>query len=640
MMCIEEGTADSLRPAQREILDGLFKRFFTDGDRSLLIEAPTGVGKTRIALEFVKEVWRRKGRCRVLVVVPRRVLAYNPWKKDIDRWFSNLKPECLILTGLMTPRERALALSSFHGDILLVTAMALNNDFILGRIDIDSFGVVIFDEAHRVVAHGEEYGQYRYSVYYRHLALNLIASKEIVVIGLTIPETKRTSETERHLDAVGVMSETASAPKTETYVMRLESTHAIKADLWFRSQTWWVLNMLKKVLGSKIPWRIDEVRLQEILKEKRFPEGMNEKYIAALRRYKALYQARQDMWEGNYGRAVEWLEYIFRGEVPEDLVNITIATAYDKLLHVAWLVNHLAREGKKVMVYAKFRQSARRLQKVLWDEYNMLVETFMGGDPPSKLADLKERAQVVIFTPVAQEGLDLPEFDCLVHLSAHSDEFTRRQIRGRIRGGEEYYVVFKDTNDERKLLMDVPEPQGPLRFVEVEQARLPITKLERNVYRVSLEPGSKAPYITLPETFLKRLRGGDGFQSALGALGEAVVAYHYELTRRRVYKLSYRLLVKKRVEGLDGEQLDYIKRLCYVMPNPPIDLIAVGNPTLLVEVKTTTKEDDKTIRENSNMYGRYLEKARSLNLIPTLAIVKARMENNEIVMTIGRYMAS
>jgi hypothetical protein len=68
------------------------------------------------------------------------------------------------------------------------------------------------------------------------------------------------------------------------------------------------------------------------------------------------------------------------------------------------------------------------LQRVLWDEYDMLVETFMGGDPPSKLADLKERARVVIFTPVALEDLDLPEFDCLVHISAISDEFTRGRL--------------------------------------------------------------------------------------------------------------------------------------------------------------------------------------------------------------------
>jgi hypothetical protein len=62
------------------------------------------------------------------VVVPRRVLAYNPWKKEIDRWMSDLGPKCLILSGFMPPRERVLALSSFQGDFLLMTAIALNND--------------------------------------------------------------------------------------------------------------------------------------------------------------------------------------------------------------------------------------------------------------------------------------------------------------------------------------------------------------------------------------------------------------------------------------------------------------------------------------------------------------------------------
>jgi ERCC4-related helicase len=63
-----------------------------------------------------------------------------------------------------------LALSSFQGDFLLMTAIALNNDYILGRIKLDSFDVVVFDEAHRVVAQGEELGQYRYSVHYKQLA--------------------------------------------------------------------------------------------------------------------------------------------------------------------------------------------------------------------------------------------------------------------------------------------------------------------------------------------------------------------------------------------------------------------------------------------------------------------------------------
>jgi hypothetical protein len=64
--------------------------------------------------------------------------------------------------------------------------------------------------------------------------------------------------------------------------------------------------------------------------------------------------------------------------------------------------------------------------------------------------------------------------------------------------------------------------------------------------------------------------------------------------------------------------------------------VAVGSPTLLIEVKTIAKEDDKT----TEVYGRYLEKARLVNLIPTLTVVKARKENNSIMISIERCMLS
>ena len=52
-MGVEEEANNSLRPEQKEVLDSLVKRFFFDGERCLLVEAPTGVGKTRIALELL-----------------------------------------------------------------------------------------------------------------------------------------------------------------------------------------------------------------------------------------------------------------------------------------------------------------------------------------------------------------------------------------------------------------------------------------------------------------------------------------------------------------------------------------------------------------------------------------------------------
>jgi len=77
-MGTEEGTNDGLRPEQKEILDGLVRRFFVDGERCLLVEAPTGVGKIRIALEFVREFWSCRYMYRVLVVILGGVLGlYN-----------------------------------------------------------------------------------------------------------------------------------------------------------------------------------------------------------------------------------------------------------------------------------------------------------------------------------------------------------------------------------------------------------------------------------------------------------------------------------------------------------------------------------------------------------------------------------
>jgi superfamily II DNA or RNA helicase len=74
-MGVEKESDNSLKPEQKEILDRLVRRFFVDGERCHLVEAPTGVGKRRIALEFVREFWRRRGRCRVLAVIPVEVSA-------------------------------------------------------------------------------------------------------------------------------------------------------------------------------------------------------------------------------------------------------------------------------------------------------------------------------------------------------------------------------------------------------------------------------------------------------------------------------------------------------------------------------------------------------------------------------------
>jgi len=632
---------DGLRPEQENMLNKLFHGLFNEGKRHLLIEAQTGIGKTRIALEFIRGFWRMCGKCSVLIVVPRRALIHNPWRKEIEKWFGEAVSELRYLTGDMHPIEREKCLSSFREGILIMTAGALNNDYILGRVNLDLFRIIVFDEAHYVVALGEEAGQYRYSIHYRKIALKLVTSQDTVVLGLTIPGSERTVETEKHLKAHGVTSENALAPPTRTYVVKIDSAYARKLDLWFAARIARNAKILKKILGKKIPWKISEERLLDILEEKGIPREDYGIYLSALRNYYTLFQIRQDVWEGVYGRAIKKLtknmEKLCGDEAAYKELELLIRNAVlEKRFTVANIVNYFVKQGKKVMVYAKFRLSALALQKTLWDYFDFLPETFMGGDPSSKLVDLQKNAQVVIFTPVAKEGLDLPEFDVLVHLSAHSDEFTRRQIRGRIRGGEEYYVVFKDTNDERKLDMDIPEPEGPLELRGGETIKLPIQRVDKAVYRVILEPSELSPYLSIPVSLYNQLKHRNMMANAIGALGEYVTAYHYELTGRAVHKLSLSLTRRKRLTGLNKRQISFIKNLCYTVSNPPFDLVAVGNPTLLIEVKTITKPSKNPKIEYSKAYHQLLEKARQLNLIPTLVTVNMQIKENEVVGELNR----
>lgn len=276
-------------------------------------------------------------------MVPRRVLVYNPWKKEIEKWLSDATSEVMYITGYIPPKEREHALSTFKGSILIMTAGVLNNDFILRRINLEQFSIIVFDEAHKIVSLGEEAGCYRYAVYYKYLVLNLINSYNTIVLGLTIPGSERTVETKKHLTAVGISSDAAVAPMTRTYVIKLDSTYAKKLDLWFSFRMASVANVLREVLDRKIPWRINEDRLFEILEEKNVSEQSYAKYISALRTYRTLFQVRQDVWEGNNSRAIKKLsenkDRLCRNDRSYyELIDLINGAAVDKRFGVALII--------------------------------------------------------------------------------------------------------------------------------------------------------------------------------------------------------------------------------------------------------------------------------------------------------------
>jgi superfamily II DNA or RNA helicase len=593
-----------LRDYQREKLKELIERI-EKGDKKLIFEGQTGIGKTRIAIELLKYLKAKNSSLKAIVVVDRIALTQNPWKKELEKWWPELirnERYTIVYGGNrkkgvgFTVKEREKIYKFINEkDLLLITVQTLHNDIRRNIIDLEKFDFFIFDEAHKVVTEAEEQGKYRYSVYYKNLVLRLLIRKDSIILGLTIPDTQRTRETENKLKATPVISN-APAPEVKIKILSIESDEALTVDEIFKRTMQKLRNRLKDILGNKRPERVKKERFEEILEERKLNEKEKKKYMRDFSVYKLLFQARLCIWEGikirNFNRVIEYLAK-FNSLSYSELEDLFETVCEKKLDAVIKLVKRLAEEGNKIMVYCKYKRTVETLYESL--EYELVdkkVAYFVGGDPPYKLKEIQD-CDVVIFSPVAKEGLDLPQFDILVHVSGIAGEFTRKQIMGRIRGGEVYYVVFQDTNDEEKLISVYEEWEVVLdRETSYEEAyiKIPLSdsgKIKYEILRDLSQNVSKEEYLPIEmPTDLTTTSG-------LGKLGEKIVEFHLELKGYEVLPLRKAAKKKRKwlkSRGLTDLQIKFIKENLAIIPQSPLDLIAFLNKPLIIEVKTSRQQ--------------------------------------------------
>jgi superfamily II DNA or RNA helicase len=600
-----------LRNDQREKLKELIEKV-EKGDKKLIFEGQTGIGKTRIAIELLKYLKATNSSLKAIVIVDRVALTQNPWKKELEKWWPELiKNERYTIVyggnrkkGIgFTAKEREKIYKFINEkDLLLITVQTLHNDIRRNIINLEKFDFFIFDEAHKVVTEAEEQGKYKYSIYYKNLVLRLLVRKDSVVLGLTIPDTQRTKETENKLKATPVISN-APAPKVNIKKLNVESDEALAVDEIFKRTMQKLRSRLKYILGNKRPERVKKERFEEILEERKLNEKEKKKYTRDFSVYKLLFQARLCIWEGikirNFNRVVEYLAK-FNSLSYSELEDLFKTVCEKKLDTVIKLIKRLAEKGNKVMVYCKYKRTVETLYRSLAYELgDKKVAYFVGGDSPYKLKEIQD-CDVVIFSPVAKEGLDLPQFDVLVHVSGIAGEFTRKQIMGRIRGGEVYYVVFQDTNDEEKLESRYEEWEVVLdKETLYEEAY--IKKLSNDSGRIKYEILRKLQQKVLGEEYFTIEIPTDlTTPSGLGKLGEKIVEFHLECEGFEV--LPLRKAVRKKGKwlksrGLTDLQIKFIKENLGIIPEPPLDLIAFLDKPLLIEVKTSTQQHNLKLKD-------------------------------------------
>ena len=107
-----------------------------------LVILPTGLGKTAVALMVAAEVLA-KGR---------KVLMMAPTKPLVDQhrsFFGENLSDARVgeMNGLMSPAKRAEVMASC--DFIVSTPQTVSNDLDNAVYNLDDFGLVIYDEAHR-----------------------------------------------------------------------------------------------------------------------------------------------------------------------------------------------------------------------------------------------------------------------------------------------------------------------------------------------------------------------------------------------------------------------------------------------------------------------------------------------------------
>ncbi|MEM3493922.1 MAG: DEAD/DEAH box helicase, partial [Thermoplasmata archaeon] len=121
-------------------------------ERNTLVVLPTSVGKTMIALIVVADFLKKTGASpekKVLFLAPTKPLVVQQYEEGILKFINIEREKVALFTGEVSWKKRKELWE--EAVIIVSTPQLIVNDLVAGRISIENFGLVIFDEAHKGV---------------------------------------------------------------------------------------------------------------------------------------------------------------------------------------------------------------------------------------------------------------------------------------------------------------------------------------------------------------------------------------------------------------------------------------------------------------------------------------------------------
>ena len=208
----------------------------TYSGKNTLVILPTGLGKTIIAVFAIAKALQ-EGK-KALIVAPTKPLS-EQHLQSLERTLNVDKSSMLLLTGSISKSKRGEAVAA--AKVITATPQTVANDMKNGRIKLEDYGVVVFDECHRAV------GRYAYIYIADECKI-----RGVQMLGLTASPGSDRKKISALIETLGIENievRISTDPDVEQYVMK-KDTEVIAVDKTPTMNA--ILNLLKPVIARHL----------------------------------------------------------------------------------------------------------------------------------------------------------------------------------------------------------------------------------------------------------------------------------------------------------------------------------------------------------------------------------------------------
>jgi len=449
-----------------------------------LVVLPTGMGKTLISVLVGIERLEKYPGSQILITAPTRPL--NAQHKKSFGKFTTINPEDIILiTGKIDPEEREKLYKK--GKVIVSTPQCIENDLKNGKLNLENFSFITFDEAHRSVkAYAYTYVAKKY----------MLQSKWPLILGLTASpggsyERIETIRDNLFIEAVEIRTETDK--DVEAYVKQIEKEW-VYVD--FPEEFKKIKTLLEESLKDDIYWLKEHHYIQTYRPSKKILLALQNRAASRLmegaKNYALMWLMIRTAEAIKIEHAIELLET--QGISPlheyfEKLSNSKKRTdkrlindprireaigainelyergiEHPKLIKLEDIVKNLVKENSrvKIIVFANFRATVDKINQLL--KANGIKSEILIGQATRVTNGLTQEQQIETLkrfgrnefniltgTSISEEGLSIPAVDFVIFYESVPSEIRtiqRRGRTGRTAAGKAIFLITKDTRDE------------------------------------------------------------------------------------------------------------------------------------------------------------------------------------------------